>query len=162
MANSRHHVLSAAVALRRWFGRAIRIDERGNATVELAIVLPTALLILVGIYDFGFATYEVMSLRSAARAGGQYALINPSDAAGLELAVRGSTYVDGDDVEVTYNPYCQCPNGTTVSCSTGTCGSQSFYRLYEVTVTKPYSPIFPYPGIPETMTLTGSAVFRRQ
>ncbi len=160
MAKPRLDVL--AEALRRRLARAAGTDERGNVTVELAFVLPVALLILVGIFDFGFATFETMSLRSAARAGGQYALINPSDAAGLEQVVRNSTFVDGADVEVTYNPYCQCPSGTTVSCSTGTCGSQSFYRLYEVTVTKPYSAIFPYPGIPDSMTLTGTAVFRRQ
>ena len=63
---------------------------------------------------------------------------------------------------MTYNPYCQCPSGTTVSCSTGTCGSDTFYRLYEVTVTKPFVAIIPYPGIPDSITLTGTAVFRRQ
>ena len=161
MTESRHRILSVAAPRRRFTG-ALKADQRGNATVELAIVLPVALLVLVGIFDFGFAIFEEMSLRSAARAGGQYALINPTDSAGLEQAVRNSTYVDGDDVEVAYTPYCQCPNGTTVSCSTGTCGTESLYRLYEVTVTKPYSTVLPYPGIPESMTLTGTAVFRRQ
>jgi Flp pilus assembly protein TadG len=66
MAKFRHRVQFAA-ALRRRANGTLAKDERGNVTIELAIVLPVALLILVGVFDLGYATFETMSLRSAAR-----------------------------------------------------------------------------------------------
>jgi len=49
-------------------------SARGNASVELAFILPFLLLLATGSYDLGRAFIEKLRLNGAARAGTQYAL----------------------------------------------------------------------------------------
>ncbi len=152
--------VASALGRRMW---AILGASRGVAAVEFALILPTAMVIMIGLFDFGLGAYQTMALRSAARAGGQYALINPDDDAGLLDAVLLSTRLDAGELTVTDLPACRCSNGTVVSCATGICpGNTPFNRYVEITVSKPYSTMFPYPGLPSTLTLSGVASFRTQ
>lgn len=58
-----------------------RQEERGQATVELALVLPVLVLILFGIMEFGrlFSAYLVVT--NAAREGARLAAVGADDAA---------------------------------------------------------------------------------
>ena len=74
-----------------WRGRAAagvtRADarHRGQSLVEFALILPTMLLMLVGLIDFGFLFYTNMTLeyatREGARVGSALAAGNGHDAA---------------------------------------------------------------------------------
>lgn len=56
--------------------------ERGNALVEMAIVLPLAMAMLLGIFTGGYAYFQKISLVDAARDGARYG-------ASLKVPVEG-------------------------------------------------------------------------
>ena len=47
--------------------------KRGQAVVEFALVFPIFMLVLAGIFDFGFALYSRMTVINAAREGARAA-----------------------------------------------------------------------------------------
>ncbi|MDI6825395.1 MAG: pilus assembly protein [Bacillota bacterium] len=54
-------------------------SERGQALVELAVVLPVLFLILLGITEFGLAMNDQIVVAAAAREGARYAAISWED-----------------------------------------------------------------------------------
>ena len=69
-------------------------DERGTQLVELAIVLPVALLLLASVAEFGRFFYTYTTLSKATRAGARYLISQEpgtKDAAAKNLVVYGST-----------------------------------------------------------------------
>ena len=51
-------------------------NEKGQALVEFALVLPVLLMLLCGIIDFGWLYYNQITLNNAAREGARYAVIH--------------------------------------------------------------------------------------
>jgi Flp pilus assembly protein TadG len=52
-------------------------DTRGNAVVEMALVLPLLLILVFGITEFGRAWMTVNVLQTAAREGARLAVVQP-------------------------------------------------------------------------------------
>lgn len=72
-------------------GRNHRRDERGSGMVEMALVLPVAMCLLLGIFTGGNAYFEKISLVDAARDGARYGASLKIPTAGLadwKVAVR--------------------------------------------------------------------------
>ncbi len=80
-------------------------DEKGQAMVEMALVLPILLLLLCGILDFGWLFYNQLSLNNAAREGARYAVVNTENADRDNLIhahiISETTHVFTDDVDIT-------------------------------------------------------------
>lgn len=53
-------------------------NRKGQALVELALVLPVLLIIVFGLIDFGRAMYTKNTLNNAARSGARIAVVTPS------------------------------------------------------------------------------------
>ena len=101
-------------------------DNRGNAAVEFALLMPILLLLLSGLIDFGRAFFTSMELENAARAGAQYGFINGADdLSQIEATVRGASSVDDADLSVATTSFCGCPDGTVQPCAGGDCGCHS-------------------------------------
>ena len=69
-------------------------DERGTQLVELAIVVPVAVLLLASVAEFGRFFYTYTTLSKATRAGARYLISQEpgtKDAAAKNLVVYGST-----------------------------------------------------------------------
>jgi Flp pilus assembly protein TadG len=140
-------------------GRALR--QRGQAILELVLVLPILLMLTLGVIEFGRAAYYDIAVCDAARAGAQYAsqsLADSQDFNSIQAAALSNSQTDmGVAVTVNRPQYsCVCP-GTGVaggSCPTSGCT----YPLVYVTVstTYPLPPLFTYPGISSTFNLNGS------
>jgi len=64
--------------MRRRTGRGFRKDERAQALVEFALVLPVFLLLVTGIFDVARAVWQENSLAYAAREGTRYAIVHGS------------------------------------------------------------------------------------
>jgi TadE-like protein len=60
--------------------------SRGQALVELALVLPVLLLIMMGLFDFGRAVFAYNSLSNAAREGARVAIVDQTVTAGVPVA----------------------------------------------------------------------------
>jgi len=145
----------------------VRKGQRGNATMELSVVLPFVLLGVLGITDFARLGFQSIALANAARAGAAYASHSPqhmNDTTGIQTAVLNelSDTVAPADVNLEIQKYCSCPDGSTVSCDSGVCGMDAATRrtYIRVRVAKSYEPFFEYPGLPKHLTLTREAQIR--
>lgn len=74
-------------------------DERGQALVEFALVLPVFLLLVFGLIDVARAVWQENTLAYAAREGTRYAIVHgsastapayPGNSADVERAVRNA------------------------------------------------------------------------
>jgi Flp pilus assembly protein TadG len=139
-------------------------DENGASLVELAFVLPLFPLLLFGAIDFGRAFYLSVEIVGAAQAAAAYGSQNPTDTAGMQYAAQD----DAPDVPnlsagtPTYG--CECSDGTNyvASCAPAppSCPSNNEVQRVNVRVTGTYSPLFPWPGLPSSMSLSSSASMR--
>jgi Flp pilus assembly protein TadG len=140
--------------------------DHGASLVEMALLLPLFLLIFFGAVDFGRACYMAIEIAGAARAGALYGSKSPSDAAGMKTVVQDAA-PDVPTANLSVGtPTCsvECPDGTNFAsgCTTKpACASgMSYVYLVNVTVTATYSPLFPWPKIPSSMSFSSSASMR--
>jgi Flp pilus assembly protein TadG len=138
-------------------------DEQGASLVELAILLPLFLLMLFGALDFGRAFYLEMEIAGAAHAAAIYGSENPTDVTGMQNTAQDDA-PNVPNLSVGTPTYgCECSDGTSYSgsCSTTpTCSSNNVVYRVNVTVSATYSPLFPWPKIPSSMSFSSSASMR--
>jgi Flp pilus assembly protein TadG len=87
--------------------------KKGQAMVELALVLFLFLVIVMTIFDIGRAVYYYTAVQNAAREGARYGSINQSTvgiqnaarskAIGLNISTSVNYTIDTVEVTVTYN-----------------------------------------------------------
>lgn len=147
----------------------LRVANRGNrgqALVELALIFPIFILLLVGAAEFSRLAYDAIEVSNAARAGVAYGAqshITASDTTGIQLAAtQDAPNVSG--ITATASNFCTCSsNGATLACSTSlnTCVSPDRVIEYvQVNTTATAGPLFNYPGLKHTFTLSGQAIMR--
>jgi len=140
-------------------------QRRGQAIIEMAIVLPLVLLLLVGVIDFGRIYFTTMTVAHAARAGAQYGAQRngtSGDIAGMKQAALDAA---GDVPGVTADArqYCQCASGTSVDCLDSTTCAEGAPQVYvEVTADKVFTTMLQYPGIPSTNDVSRRVTLRVQ
>jgi hypothetical protein len=130
------------------------------------MVLPVLIVLLLIALDFARLYSMAMAVTDAARAGAQFGAQNRTAAAnvlGMEQAACNSmpnvTCTPGTNAIAT--SFCKC-SGTTVSCtSPGTCGTY-VQDFVQVTTNGTFSTVVPYPGIPHSISLNGSATMQVQ
>ena len=140
-------------------------ENRGQSLVELALMFPIFILLLVGAAEFGRLAYAAIEVSNAARAGASYGAlthITASDFANIELvATKDAANLTG--VTATAVDSCACSTGGTITCSTAltTCPSPARIIEYvQVNTAATVGPLFNYPGLPHTFSLTGQAIVR--
>lgn len=138
-------------------------DEHGASVVELAALLPLFSLMLLGAIDFGRAYYLQMEIGGAAHAAASYGSQNPSDTTGMQTAAQDDA-PNVPSLSVGTPTYgCECADGSnySASCSsTPSCSSNNEVYRVNVTVTATYRPLFPWPGVPSSMSLSSTASMR--
>jgi Flp pilus assembly protein TadG len=137
--------------------------SRGQSFVEFGIVAPVLLLVLLAVADLGRVFFVSIELNDAARAGTQFGIQSPANAAdisGMEQAAQNdASNISG--VSATASEYCQCPDGTTPACNSSP--SCSDMRVYvEVDTTGSFQTLLDYPGISSSFALGGKSVMREQ
>ena len=140
---------------------AVLCPEAGASLVEFALLLPFLCLLLLGVIDFGRAYYLGIEVRNAAHAGALYGTQNSTDITGMQNTALGDAQdVTGMTATATYG--CECSDGSSVTplCGTQpTCGVNSV-NYVQVTTAATYRTLFPWPGIPSSVALQGSAKLR--
>lgn len=137
-------------------------NRSGNVAVEFALLAPLLVIILTGLADFGRVTYERMALETAARSAVQYARQNPNDTAGITAAALNAGGLDATATVEIPAPFCECPDGTSIGCSTVCPSGDPILRFLSVTVRHDFALFFSYPGLPSPLALAGTAVIRVQ
>lgn len=79
-------------------------NNRGQALVETALVLPIILLILLGIIDFGLMFNNYLMLGNASREGARTAAVGASDSEITSLVANVAATLDVSKITVTITP----------------------------------------------------------
>jgi Flp pilus assembly protein TadG len=137
-------------------------DEGGQALVELGLALSVLVMIMAGALELSRAFYADYEVNSAARAGLQWAAVNSSQQTSSIQTAATNDAPDLVGMTATASKVCQCDDGSTVSCSSGTCVTGSVRYYTKVVTSFPYKTPGTYPYIPRPMTLTGVAYIRIQ
>jgi Flp pilus assembly pilin Flp len=153
--------------------RALTQSGAGAAATEFAVIVPVIGLLLTGTMDIAQLANQGLTLDAAARAGAGYAMLSPTNEAGIRNSIQSYVNFAANSVTVdfcgpgsgcpaptdTFAPpqYCTCDNGTSVACdnSKATCasGPKHFYVTFEVVQTLP-TPLLPFHLLPSTLTRT--------
>ncbi|MBC7953639.1 MAG: pilus assembly protein [Rhodospirillaceae bacterium] len=133
---------------------------RGAAAVEMALVAPVLLAALLGVADFGMVVNERIRLSSAARAGAQKAMTDPSDTTSIRQAVEAATEdMVSNRLAVTVSTQCSCGDGSAIVCGS-TCADGNTRNYVTVQVDETYPTLFTYPGMGSSLTLSANATLR--
>lgn len=166
----------------RGFGRRGRIlrSQTGQALLEVAVVTPLLLLLLVGTVELGRYAYIGILVGNAARAGAAYgaqglpqSVCSAPAPCGIQTAADNDFQSNGQPVSaltVTASDSCGCDSGGTITsagCNTatnptaGSCtGNGVWVVLVSVTASGTFSPLFNYPGISKSFTISRTSTMR--
>ena len=144
----------------KWVTRKTR---RGGAAVELVVAFPLMVLLLIGIVDYGRVFYTWVTVSNAARAGAEFGQQNPgtwTDSAQMRVVSQA----DGNEAgAITLTPsfFCECAGATDPSCAV--CGGGVVPEVYvKMVASKSVNMFFGYAGLPSTVTVSRTAIFRSQ
>ena len=158
--------------------------ESGQSLLEVALMLPFLLLLLVGIIEMGQYAYVGILLGNAAHAGAIYGSQtlaqsvdtngittaatndfndNAGDTKTLKLTSVNSVVTCGCDSAGTVTPdttgYCNPPPAGS-NATAGTCTAGHWVVTLSVTATGTFNPLFAFPGIPNSLTITRTSYLR--
>jgi Flp pilus assembly protein TadG len=148
--------------LKRW-----KKDDEAVAATEFALIVPILALLMIGLMDFGLYINAEMKLENMARAAAEY-VIRGGDEADITTDVLSFAYMPDsvnsiDDIVVTTATECECDDGEAVACDTSCVGGTGYMRqFYHVDLELQYTTVFPYPGLPDSITLVGTARMQMQ
>ena len=133
----------------------LRRDENGVAAIEFGIVASVLILLMVMATDLGLVMQHRSQLEGAVRAGLQKALDSSSSLTSIQDYTLSATDLPSSPAATaTATNTCGCPDGTVVSCSTGTCGAVPVRKYVELTLAQDHQWLFGFPGLPNPTNLS--------
>src|ERR671923_613124 len=137
--------------------------NKGQALVEMTLLLPFLFLLTVIVADLGRLFYFTMSVTHAVRAGAQYGFVKSSDSDGMRAAAvtAGSDIglANGDVVPAPFR-YWRCPTDPTTTQNTtfpippNSCGSDQPLTYVRVQATKVFTTLWGgYLWVPKTISV---------
>lgn len=113
--------------------RQIIKNNRGQALVEFALILPILLLLIVGAMEFGLIIHQYMVVTEAAREGARSAAVGGSDGVVTSVVTTAASQIPANQLTISVSPGTRVRgNGVTVTVGTPV-----------HTITKLISPFFP-------------------
>lgn len=137
-------------------------SDSGQAILELAMMLPVALILLLGIAEIGRYANESIVVYHAARAGVQYAAQNTvtaSDTAQIIQAAKDDA-PGVANLSVTPSIYCTCADGDSSTCQPTDCSGSRIIEYVKVDTETQIQSLFHYPGLPQAFTVKGQDIMR--
>ena len=138
-------------------------DRTGTSFIETALLFPMMLLLCCGTMDFARVVYAGIEIAGAARAGVQFGALTPGNSgntSGMTQAALTEAADLGSSVTASASNFCTC-SGSTVGCST-TCNGAAPDGYVSVTANYTFNSAIPYPGVPQTISLSRTAKMRVQ
>jgi Flp pilus assembly protein TadG len=138
--------------------------QRGQSAAELALVVPMLIVLMLAVADMARVFYLWIEVNSAARAGAQYgsqSVATAANSAGMEAAAKtDAANVSGLSVTASQ---CTCGSSPTVSaCTSSYCTDSPSANYVTVNTQASFHTVVTYPGIPSSITVTGSAIMQVQ
>lgn len=137
-------------------------SDSGQALVELAVILPVALMMLVGIAEIGRYANACIVVGHAARAGVQYAAQNRVAASSDAQIIQAAQADASGFSNLTVKPsiYCTCADGTSSTCQPTDCSGSRIIEYTKVDTEISMQSLFHYPGFPQSYDVKGEAIMR--
>ncbi len=138
-------------------------NNRGTASVEMALMVPLLVIVALGAVDLGKIFYDVVSVTGAARAGLSYGSLDEGksqDYTKITEYATADAYNVANGISLEVGQVCKCNDGSEIDCETGSC-SEGASRLYsKVSASKTFETSLPYPGIPSSFEITRESYMR--
>jgi Flp pilus assembly protein TadG len=134
-----------------------RTARHGAAAMELAFVLPILILLAVGCVDYGRYAYYSVGVQNAARAGAEYAAMNPYSTSGQAAWTNGVIQAAQDEMT---NQTGYIPAALSVTPSVKIEKSTGLPIITVATTYTGFTSAVNWPGIPQNPTLSASVVIR--
>lgn len=139
------------ISPRRSFSRA----ENGNAMVEFALIVPVLLIMLIGLVDVGRVIDANARLNNGVTAALRYALADAYAESNITAAALNGSGYDAGEANVSYTLFCQCPDGTPLTCSSQC--DQGYKRIFvQVDMDRTVTTLFSYPAVGESFPVSRS------
>ena len=155
--------------------RGILLSPSGQSLLEVALLTPMLLALLIGAIELGRYAYISILVGNAARAGAAYAAQNLAlsvDKADIQAAADNDFRNNGQitsSLTVSSSTSCGCDSNGTITgaaCGTATnngagiCTPGHWVVMVSVTASGTINPLFNYPGIPKSLTVSNTATLR--
>lgn len=101
---SRWKSRTAPYTISRWNSIKIATSQKGQALVEMALVLPLLLMLLFGVADFGRIFHAYLTLDHAGREAARLASVDGSDSDIQSTITTDTAGLDPSKLTVTLNP----------------------------------------------------------
>lgn len=139
--------------------KTYNMDESGAGAVEFALLAPVLILLLVGTVDIGFYVLDRMMVQNTAHAAAEYVTLAQSDD-NVQTVAAEAYGRDISNLVVQSRFNCECADGVAQACPLD-CGADDVARRFvTVNVSGDFSTLFPYPAVPDPVTLQGFARMR--
>lgn len=143
-----------------------RLGRRGMAAVEFAIAAGFLSIAMVGLYDFGRASWTRMQVVSAAHVGAAFAAAHGFNASLIANAVASSSSLPTLSATPAPSTVCGCPSRsagvTFVACGTACTSGGDAGTYVQVSARGTYSFTFSYPLVSNPLVLSATALTRIQ
>jgi Flp pilus assembly protein TadG len=136
-----------------------RTAESGHAVVEVSLMIPWIFFLFIGVLDFGFYAYSVISVENAARVAAIYTSSDPLTVADS----AGACYYVLQELQKANNignGVITCGGSSPVSV-TAAAGTVSGEPAAQVTVTYRSPPMIPIPGLTGSYSVTRIVTMRQ-
>ena len=164
--------VSALVSRPRAAFQGLRRAEDGVAAVELAFIAALLAGMMIGVYDYGSAWIQRMSLLDAVRAGTLYTTIRrpvDGDTSEIEQAViDAAPPAPASPLTRTLvvAELCACPGNApgSVDClaATATCAPEREEKFVSITLQEDFEMMFDWPWFNNPITLNADGLLRYQ
>ena len=130
-----------------------RNRRRGNAAVEVALMLPWLVFTFAAVLDFGYCAYALIATQNAARVVAMWGAVNSANASAMSSVA--CSYA-ADELRYAPTPVTGCGTSLSVATSSSTITGPSSFTAVSVSVTYTVN-LLAIPGImPNTLAITRS------
>ena len=143
-------------------------SQSGQSIVELTLLLPLLFLIFLAGTDLARLFFHASAIAQAARSGAQYGAQNLGTAANTTgmrdaaINAAGDLGLSAADISPAPRRYFQCGSDTPTATETVCSDGRAPKVFVEVSVQKPFSTLFKYPGMSHTVNVQRVATLRVQ
>lgn len=145
--------------------KAIRKDNRASAAIEFGLSVPLLVILLISVFEIGFAMYAAMQVHNAVEAGLIYAAKNGWDQAAISNAVESSSGTSKVKASPSPTQFCGCPSSsgvTPVSCNATCSGGDTPGEYIRIDASLTRTTLFSSKSLTLPATLTAQAILRQK
>ncbi|MGL4398158.1 MAG: TadE/TadG family type IV pilus assembly protein [Hyphomicrobium sp.] len=143
----------------------------GAIAVEFGLIMPVAMILMLGVVDASLAISDQLTLQAAARAGAQFGLVKPpvqGNTAPLVASVRAAMPAEwsdnytSDNATVAAAVVCECEFTGAIQCGNACAVNERLQSYVQVQVTRPYKSLVNFLDWTPQLTLGDTTRIRLQ